>query len=217
MMAPLLAGVLLSGSPLGAAVIFRSQVFPDVPLSTGTVEIDLDGDLTNDFWLDVSWTTQTENDGAFLVRAIGSSRIAGVGGITQSFSTGDNIDLGHLDLLGSSTQLLTGGALFDAFGNFVSEGWGGCTWDLLGNLTCPPGGPDNQIDLFLVTLEEGVAWVDLDPTGLGGFGGGLRVDWGYLPLSEESFTIVGIPEPGAAWSLLTAGGLLLLGRRRRDQ
>lgn len=197
-----------------AAVVFYSEDFPVAP-SDQFIDLDFNNDSIDDLRIDVSWQTREENDGAFVAAPLGSARIASLGGISQSFSVGEGVSLDQLSLLGSPNTVLTGGIVLDALGNPIWEGWGGCTSDLLGNVTCPNGGPNHQIDLFLMEIDGGVAWVDLNP-GLLGFGT-LGVDWGYLSNAGNSFTITAVPEPRSSTLLVLGGFCLILQRRRKSR
>jgi len=204
--------VVLFCCPAKAAVIFYSEDFSSAAVG-GLVRIDFDRDQIDDLLIDVSWQTRADNDGAFVASPLGDARIAALAGISQSFSVGEIVRLEELNLLGSPDTVLTGGIISDAFGNPLWEGWGGCSSDSFGNVSCPDGGPTHQIDLFLMELGDGVAWVDLNPSGIGGFGD-FDVDWGFLPSAGSSFTITQVPEPGSA-VLPFIAVLFVLHRRRR--
>jgi MYXO-CTERM domain-containing protein len=111
---------------------------------------------------------------------------------------------------------MTGGVYYDAFGNVAAEGWGGCSYDAFGNLMCPPGGPTNQVDLFLVYLGDDVAWVDIDSSSFSAIASRIVFSWGLLDSPGDSFQIAGIPEPELSALAAVGLGVAALRRRRKS-
>ena len=180
------------------------------------INLDLDGDSVDDLQIDVSAVFNFTSDPFFLATTFGSASIAATGGITRSFSVGDLVQVSSLAFVSSPGGLLTGGVYYDALGNVASEGWGGCSYDAFGNLMCPPGGPTNQVDLFLVDLGDDLAWVDIDSSSFSAIAGRIDFSWGLLESPADSFQITGMPEPGLPALVAVGLGVSALRRRRRS-
>lgn len=201
-----------------AAVVFHSTSL----FFEGTAfSLDLDGDASADVEIDTLPISNTTSDPYFLAMPLGSSWIAASGDMTTSFSAGDLVSLASLSFVGSPDSLKTGGAYYDAFGNAI-EGWGGyMTMDDLGNPIFAEGKPNHQIDLFLVQLNNGVAWVDLGGVITGLSGNTMNIRWGYMEGAHETFAIpefggsATVPEPSSL-VILGVGSLGLLLARRRN-
>lgn len=207
---PVMSSLVLSA---GAAVVSRfDSVFP--MSSDNIFVLDLDQNSIGDVQIDVSAAFDVTSDPYYIATPLGQSFIAGYGGITTSFSVGDLVQLSTLNWVSSTGKLLTGGVYFDALGNVVAEGWGGGVYDSFGNISLPPGGPTNQLDMFLVTLEKGVAWVDLDSRSFSAIAGRIDLRWGYFEGVGDVFAITEVPEPSIA-GLLLLGGCAIITQRRR--
>jgi hypothetical protein len=164
----------------------------------------------------VSAVFNPASDPFYLATTFGSASIAASGGITRSFSVGDLVQLSSLVFVGPPGGLMTGGVYYDALGNVAAEGWGGCSYDAFGNLTCPPGGPTNQVDLFLVNLGDDIAWVDIDSSSFSAIASQIDFSWGLLESPTDSFQITGIPEPGLSALAAVGFSVAALRRRRRS-
>ena len=199
----------ISGKSHGA-VVYQSITY-DVGFE-GIAYFDLDGNSTNDIRLDVGYPTMLASDFAYIVRPIGTTLIPASGGITTSFSSGDLVTLTDLQMIGNDSTAFTGGYIPDNLGNFVCAGWGGVTFDEIGNPIIPPGGPTHQIDYFLVKLDEGAAWIHLDSRDANL--GLVTANWGYISPIESTFAITNIPEPSAV-TAASLGCMGLLIRRRK--
>ena len=208
---PIISTLVLSAE--GAAVVSRFESV--YPMSSGNIFVlDLDQNSIGDVRIDVSAAFDVSSDPYFIATPLGPSSIAGYGGITTSLSVGDLVALSALNWVSSPGMLLTGGVYFDALGNVVAEGWGGGGYDSFGNVSLPPGGPTNQIDMFLVALEKGVAWVDLDSSSFSAIAGRIDVRWGYFEGAGDVFAITEVPEPSIA-GLLLLGGCAIITQRRK--
>jgi hypothetical protein len=204
---------LLSEPAVSAVTYFTASRI----LSSGQTQItlDLDGDSFDDLQIDVSAVFDLDSDPFYLATTFGSASIAASGAATRSFSVGELVQLSSLAFVGPPGGLMTGGVYNDVLGNVVAEGWGGASSDDLGNLVFPPGGPTNQIDLFLVKLGEDVAWVDIDSGSFSAIAGRIDFSWGLLKNPGNSFQIAGIPEPGISTLLIAAFGLGAIIRQRK--
>ncbi len=203
---------IFSASIADGAVVIRSGSFSLYPDNNGIAQIDLNGDSTADIQIDTSFDATSHNDGAFLLNLLGDAQVAVIGNITQSFAAGQVVRPADLIYASAPARILTGGVVADALGNPISEGWGGCTYDDLGNVICPPGGPTNQIDLFFVDLGSGFAWIDLD-TKRTSYLGVLDAQWGYQAGAASAVTLIPVPEP----SIIGMIGLALLVTLRRQR
>ena len=204
--------LLLRNSSIGA-VVFSSFTYN--VRSEGIVMFDLDGDSTTDLLLDLNNQNWTTSNTPYLLTTLGSTRVVASGGITTSFSVGDIVTIINLPLVGSQQPLQTGGVVTDCLGNFLCEGWGGVEYNDLGNPQLPLGGPEHQIDLFLVQLRDGVAWVDLDNRNINW--GEITANWGYLSPAEDTFTISNVPEPTSSTLLMLTGCFALFSRNRQSR
>jgi hypothetical protein len=158
----------------------------------GISDFDLNEDGLADIRIDYGASNIVNGDGPFRLQALDTTLVSASGGITVSYSAGDVVALENGLWVGSGQQILTAGVVLDPLGNVVIDGWGGISYDDIGVPIIPPGGPTYQIDMFLVRLTDGVAWVDLD-TGLWSLGV-LTANWCYLSPPTQTFVIEPIPE-----------------------
>lgn len=96
--------------------------------------------------------------------------------------------------------------MFDMLGNFLFEGSGG-EYDLFGNLISPP---DSFVDLFIVDLDSGLAWVDFGEPTI--FNSPIR--WGFSD-SDDAFTIKAVPEPSTGVLSMLALAMVTIKRGNR--
>jgi len=203
--------VLLTGFTASGAVVYQSHTA--VSAFGEPVRFDLDGDGGFDVEIDFSVDARASHDGAFVLTGLPTATIVAENGITLSFSDRQFVDLSMVPSIAPGTGVLTGGYISDPLGNPIVEGWGGVKeYDDLGFPIIPPGAPTHQIDLFLVALPNGAAWVDLDISSIGI--GWLTASWGYDSPVGDTFTIAKVPEPSAA-VLSSLGALAILCIRRR--
>lgn len=195
----------LSVGYIRAAVVYMDQSYPFFP--SNQIQVDLDGVNGDDLLIDLGIGWVAMRDAPYTVTALGGAEVAANGSIATSFHVGDVIELTSQNWVAGPGSVLAGGTVTDAFGNIAFEGWGVEFNDLGG----PAGPPDNYVDLFVVDLPNGVAWVDLSvftPFGE------QPVRWGYLETNSSSFQISGIPEVSTLALISMSFGPLAIRRRR---
>jgi hypothetical protein len=195
----------LSASSTHAAVVYMNQSYPFSP--SNQIQINLDGVNGDDLLIDLGTGWVGMRDAPYTVTTLGGAAIAANGGIATSFHIAEFIELASQNLVSSPGSVLAGGTVTDAFGNIAFEGWG-VEFNELGG---PAGPPENFVDLFVVDLPDGVAWVDLSvftPFGE------QPVRWGYLETTSSSFQITGIPEV-STFALIGMSCIPIALRRRR--
>ena len=194
-----------------ATTIVRSQtIAPTVGLSLLDANNDSIPDL--DFSIIQPDFLSGEADFLISVQPLGQTGIYSENDIAFSLSEGDVVTLSSLNFVNSSNDIIVGGVIFDAFGNPVFNGFGGCSFDLLFSLNCSADAPLNVIDLFLVEIESGVAIVNID-TSMFVFGN-LTINSVFFENPPNSFVLVSVPEPSAIGLIVLSIGSLLMLRRR---
>ncbi len=202
----LVAIVLIARS--NAAITFHEAVL----IRSAVLDfIDLDGDAVSD--VSVSFPFDILGpEGPYRITPLGSSSIATAsGGIAESFSIGDQLDLSKLSFVDPNGSVSAGGFIYSPLGHYFGEGWG-VSSDLDCNPILPP---DHLVDLFVVSLNSGVAWVDFIPPA-NAFDFTRVVRWGFQT-SSSPFIIEAVPEPSV---MLTTVAITSIGyalKRRRKQ
>lgn len=197
-----------------AAVVYQSQHWLEIE---PVYQLDLDGDSIADVVIDARMGAERDfSEPYFLATPLNGARIAANGDIATSFSAGATIQMDALAWVESPDSLKMGGYFTDALGNPIVEGWGGVTFEWDGTPIIPSGGPTYQIDLFLVDMGTGVAWVDVDTSWFGQINPLMKFHWAYLEGNHEVVEITAVPEPSVAMMGLV-GVLAVISRRRQTR
>ncbi|MFT4176400.1 MAG: hypothetical protein QM627_07055 [Luteolibacter sp.] len=174
--------------------------------------LDLDGDGTNDITIDfnpsglVGVPNDFENN-PFIITPLGSALIASTGGIADSFSVGSLVDVNALSYVGSTDSTYAGGLVGTIFGYFIQEGWGYVADSFTGEMISPV---KHHVDLFIVVLDSGVAWVDFTlPADVWN----IPLQWGYST-ETSPFIITAVPE-ASSFLLIMATSAFMSFRRKR--
>jgi len=174
----------------------------------GFIDLNQDGvfDVTVTFPMNLSGP-----EGPYNIAPLDSNLIATTsGGIAESLSIGDLLDLSILSFVDQNESVFGGGFIYSITGNYFGEGWG-FVIDMDGNPILPP---EHFVDLFVVDLNSGVAWVDfVPPESATDFNRVVR--WGFST-SDSPLVITSVPEPSVTLTtlVLAVTGYALKRKRR---